>query len=337
MRKTEEDLSLKLLPTRLFVFLLLILVALPALLVRGCNWSAAPRAPERFGGTLSIRVWLPSDKRSVDMDLEAYVQGVVVGEMPPGFEPEALKAQAVAARTYAVRHMRRFGGRGTDQDPQADVSADPATDQNYLTLDQLEAKEGTAQARAFWDKVRQAVEASRGEIILYHGAPIEAVYHSTDAGTTEDASAVWSGEYPYLKSVASDDRSSPRYNSTMTVTLADLAQRLGLSPLAVKASSGQALLAVTAKTTSGRAAQVKVADKVFSGTDFRRLMGTDFRSTLFTWKVQGDQVEFSFNGSGHGVGMSQWGANDLAEAGRDYHDILKHYYTGVEFGPIFQE
>ncbi|MGE5590738.1 MAG: stage II sporulation protein D [Bacillota bacterium] len=328
---------MKLLPTRLFVFLLLVLVALPALLVRGCNWSVAPRAPEPLGGALSIRVWLPAERRSVDMALEAYVQGVVAGEMPGTFELEALKAQAVAARTYAVRHMRRFGGRGTDQDPQADVSADPTTDQNYLTLSQLEAKEGKSQARVAWEKARQAVEATRGEIILYHGAPIEAVYHSTDAGTTEDASAVWAGDYPYLKSVPSDDRSSPRYTSSLTLSLSDLAQRLGLSPLALKASGGQSLIAVTERTATGRAATVRVGDRVLTGPDFRRLMGTDFRSTLFTWKVQGDRVEFSIQGAGHGVGMSQWGANDLAKAGRTYREILRHYYTGVDFGPIFQE
>lgn len=330
---------MKLFPTRLFIFLLLILIALPALLARGCNWSASAPPLVPAGGTLKIRVWLPAANKAVDMDLEDYVQGVVAGEMPPSFAPEALKAQAVAARTYAARHMRRFGGRGSDQDPEgrADVAADPATDQNYMTLDELEAKEGRASARAYWDRIRQAVEATRGEIALYQGAPIEAVYHSTDAGATEDASAVWSGDYPYLKSVTSDDKASPRYRSTLVVSVTDLASRLGLNPLALKASPGSSLLAVTERTSTGRAAKVRVGDKTLAATEFRRLMGADFRSTLFTWKVAGDQVTFDIEGAGHGVGMSQWGANALAQAGANYRDILAHYYTGVSIGPIFQE
>lgn len=330
---------MKVLPTRLFIFLLLLLVAVPALLTRGCNWSVTSSPSTPAAGALAIRVWIPGDKKTVDMDLEAYVQGVVAGEMPASFELEALKAQAVAARTYAVRHMRRFGGRGCDEPgaEQADVCADPATNQNYVTLRQLEAKEGRQAARAYWDRIRQAVEATRGEIVLYHGTPIEAVYHSTDVGATEDAAAVWSGDYPYLKSVKSDDQNSPRYRSTLTVSLADLAQRLGVAQPVLKAATGGSLLQVTERTATGRAAKLKAGDKIFTGPEFRRLMGTEFRSTLFTWRRTGDQVEFEIMGSGHGVGMSQWGANDMARAGRNYREILQYYYTGVDIGPIFAE
>lgn len=330
---------MKLFPTRLFIFLLLVIVLLPALLARGCDWTAVPRPSEARGGTLLISVWMPAEGKAVEMDLEAYVQGVVAGEMPPSFDLEALKAQAVAGRTYAVRHMRRFGGRGFDGDGsgQADVSADPATNQNFLTLAQLEAKEGTAEARAFWGRIRQAVEATQGEIILYRGAPIEAVYHSTDAGSTEDASAVWSGSYPYLKPVRSDDSASPRYTSTFRVSVNELASRLGVSSLTVPATGANSLLQVTERTPSGRAAKVKIGDKIFTGTEFRSLLGTEFRSTLFTWKVTGKEVEFEIRGSGHGVGMSQWGANALAKEGKTYQEILRYYYTGVDIGRIFQE
>ena len=330
---------MKLFPTRVLIFLLVLLVLVPTLLARGFNWSMPIPPTAAKGGALTIRVWLPIEKKTVEMDLEAYVQGVVAGEMPATFEVEALKAQAVAARTYAVRHMRRFGGRGLNQEgtDQADVAADPATNQNYVTLEQLAAKEGQDVARRYWERVRQAVAATQGQIVLYHGAPIEAVYHSTDAGKTEDAGAVWSGSYPYLQSVASDDQDSPRYSSTLTLPVAELATRLGLNPLTLKASTKQPLIQVTERTASGRAAKVKVGDKTFLATDLRRLLGTEFRSTLFTWKQNGDQVEFDIAGSGHGVGMSQWGANSLARAGKSYPDILAHYYTGVELGRIFQE
>ena len=158
-----------------------------------------------------IKVYMGDIKQIVAMNLEDYVKGVVAGEMPAEFEPEALKAQAVAARTYAVKHMTLFGGAGSVEYPGADITTDYKESQAWYNETKLREKWGANYGK-YWRKVSQAVDLTQGLILTYNGEPINAVFHSTSGERTASAKEVWGFEYPYLQSVVCNwDKASPRY------------------------------------------------------------------------------------------------------------------------------
>lgn len=311
---------------------LVMLVVAPAVLARACvpRLSAPP-----VGYDLTVRVYVPGKGSLLALPLEEYVTGVVVAELPPAFADEALKAQAVAARTYAVRHMRTFGGRGCDLHPLADVCASPDNGQAYKGLDDLRRDLGLLAAYRFWERAAAAARATRGLILTYMGEPIEAVYHSASGKTTEDARAVWGQEVPYLRPVPDPyGTRAPGYVQTVTLTPADLARRLGV-PLAVPAGGKSLPVAVLDRTPGGRAARVQVGPAVLPGTEFRRRLGLQSADVDVAWRD--GQVVITARGKGHGVGMSQWGAQGMAEAGKTFQEILAHYYPGTRLEPIFDE
>lgn len=323
------------LPAAALLFVLVLVIALPAVLVRGCNFSAPPRqAAPSFGMKIPLNVFMPNSGKVVKMDLEEYVKGVLAGEMGPSFGLEALKAQAVAARTNAVRKMRVFGGPGADGNPDADIRAD-IRDQVYKSPEEVKKSFGFLTAYNFLRNIDRAVRETGGLIIVYEGAPISALYHSSSAGYTEDAREVWGTAYPYLKSVPSDDKDAFRYRETKEFTLPEFAAKLGDEALALRASSGEKLIEILEKTSSGRVRLARVGTKTYKGTDLRALLG--LRSALFTGSVTGDKVIFETLGYGHGVGMSQYGANALARQGKSFTDIINYYYSGVKVVNMFEE
>ena len=325
------------LPLVILGFIVTLVVVVPTLLVRGCSpgWPADRRVRPSASGDIRLKLYLPAERKLVDADLEEYTKGVIAAEMPSSFEAESLKAQAVLARTYALNRMRVFGGPGCDLHPEADVCADPEHSQAYVSREELRARIGWLASAAYWRRIERAVEDTRGLMLTYEGAPIQAVYHSTSAGSTEDAQEVWGKSYSYLKPVPSDDRSSPRYQDKVGFKLKDLAQKLGEPALATLAGSGRPFVQVIDRTAGGRVRTLRVGDKTFKATDLRRLL--NLRSTNFTWRLAGDQVEIETLGWGHGVGLSQYGANDLARQGKDYREILAYYYQGVSLDRIFGE
>jgi stage II sporulation protein D len=288
-----------------------------------------------LGEDIPIRVYLHEQDRIVEMGLEEYVKGVVAAEMPAEFDLEALKAQAVAGRTYAAKQMAVFGGSGLADRPGADVSTDPRQSQAWLSTLQLRERWGPFSFDRYWAKIGQAVEETRGLIVTYNGEPINAVFHSTSGERTAAAKEVWGYEFPYLQSVVCTwDKKSPRYSDSKDYSFAELEQRLGSEAGVVAAAQGGGAVAqVLERTESGRVATARVGSKTFTGFDLRQKL--ELRSTNFTVEPQGGKIVFKTTGYGHGVGLCQYGANGMAKEGRDFRAILTYYYTGVKIASIY--
>jgi stage II sporulation protein D len=266
---------------------------------------------------VSIHVWLTKEKRLETVPMEIYVRGVLAGEMPDKFALEALKAQAVAARTYIVKRLRD-GEKMTFGDQTADVD-DTQNSQVYIPLHTLLDE----WPKAGLEKLDDAVKETEGEIITYEGQPIQAVFFSTSNGFTENSEDYWPVPLPYLRSVPSpwDPAISPRYKETVTMSLEDFYGRLGVS------REGSKGISVISRTNGNRIKQLAVGKTVLSGKEVRERLG--LHSAEFTWKITGSEIVITTYGFGHGVGMSQWGANGMAKAGKTATQILEYYYTGV--------
>jgi stage II sporulation protein D len=251
---------------------------------------------------------------SNELDLEEYIKGVVPAEMSSSWHLEALKVQAIAARTYAIYQIRQ----GTNKD--FDIFAS--------TKDQVYRGRS---ANNF--AVVRAVEETRDLIVTYEGLPIFAAYHSTAAGPTEDAAYVWSMDLPYLKGVECPfDMESPRYQWRTDVSLPLLEQRLREEdyPVGIIAS-----IDPVSYSPSGRVAQIRIlhsgGELFLRGEDLRRVVGyTMLASTMFDLELTGLRIQFTGRGAGHGVGLCQWGAKVLAERGYNAGTILRYYYPGTE-------
>ena len=250
------------------------------------------------------------DGRVVSLELEDYVTGVVGAEMPALFSSEALKAQAVIARTYALKANSM--GR---------TLSDNESSQSYKDNGELVSMWG-GNYSSYYSKIKDAVNSTNGVYLTYNGNYIEAVYHSTSNGRTEDSSNVWGNSFPYLVSVDSVyDNSNPSFSISKTFSYSDLSSKLGFS---VDANTE---FNVLGHTSGGRVSNISVGGVNFSGVSFRSMLG--LRSTDFDISKIDDGVVITTRGYGHGVGMSQYGANGMAKAGYSYRDILLHYYPGV--------
>ena len=251
-----------------------------------------------------------------EMELNEYLTGVVLAEMPVSFELEAQKAQAVVARTYTMRAHGR-GGRHEG----AAVCTDSTCCQSYISpADYLEA--GGTQAGV--DRIRGAVQATDGQVLTYGGELIEATYFSCSGGVTEDAAAVWGADYPYLRSVESPgEEGATHYTDTKTFSAAQFETALDRNLDGSPAS----WFGVTTYTTGGGVASMEIGGKVYKGTSLRSLLG--LRSTSFTVKVNSNSITITTKGFGHRVGMSQYGADAMAVLGSTYDEILAHYYQGT--------
>ncbi|MGQ0572408.1 MAG: SpoIID/LytB domain-containing protein [Armatimonadota bacterium] len=254
-----------------------------------------------------------------ELDLEEYLYGVVRSEMDPRWPLEALRAQAVAARSLAVQSAGRFSSEGYD--------VRSTTDSQVYGGVAAEDPRTTA-----------AVDATRGTVILHDGRPVFAAFHADSGGATENSEFVWGGLVPHLRGVSDPfSRDAPSHQWTLRLDLAAMEMQLHRTGRPV---TGLQRLEVVATSPSGRVMTVRLVTTTGSadvrGTDFRTAIGAStVRSTLFTVRpLPGEMaVELSGRGSGHGVGLSQWGARGQALAGRDHTDILRYYYTGVAIGP----
>lgn len=296
------------------LLLLLAVVGVPALLVRSCTVS--------FFSTREIpmvALWDVKKSRLISLTLEEYVQGVVAAEMPASFHLEALKAQAVAARTYAYRRI--LSGEGIPEHPEAHLSSDYRSGQAWVSWDEFLQSHGAAAGRVLQRKIRKAVKQTEGLIAVYGGEPILAVYHSTSGGRTENSEHYWNEALPYLRSVEDPfSINSPVHYSTATISLGKLAEVLGVDRVNN--------FKVIERYHSGRAKTVEAGDRWFSGREIRERL--NLRSTWFTAEIMGEEMVFSVWGYGHGVGMSQYGAQGMAEQGYSYDQILQYYYQGIE-------
>jgi len=275
----------------------------------------------------SISVFLTEEGKVETVPLETYVEGVVAAEMPLMFRPAALEAQAVAARTYAIRRLW-LGERVERGAEEADVT-DTQEHQAYLSL--TEMKRLKEDDREGWEKVRDAVAATKGRILVYEGEPIEALFFSTSNGYTENSEDVFSVRRPYLRSVESpwDQEISDRAKQTVEMELTEFYELLGVktAPAAGGALSTD-LIRVLERTAGRRVKTLLAGDKRLKGTEVRQLLG--LRSASFEWKAERGMAVLTVYGYGHGVGMSQWGAEGMARAGDDASHILAHYYKGAK-------
>lgn len=271
---------------------------------------AASAAPE------PCRIFVRHGDVNIKMELEEYVVGVVLAEMPAEYEPEALKAQAVVARTFAWKAARTGGRHG------GAVCTDPACCQGYVAPGQFLQSYGTD---ADLEKIRTAVSSSAGQVLTYEGALIEATYFSSTAGYTEDAAAVWGVSYPYLVPLESPEQVPEAYT---VYSRAWLEENLGVW----LGEDTQSWFTQWEYTAGEGVASVSVGGKCFSGTALRRKL--NLRSTVFSVTVQNDAAIFCTRGYGHRVGMSQMGADAMAAAGSTFADILSYYYPGTELEEI---
>lgn len=244
----------------------------------------------------------------LELELEEYLIGVVGSEMPASFNIEALKVQAIISRTYALKSIE-IGRKLTD-----DVKT-----QTYKDNDELKKMWGSSYDK-YYSKVKEAVTSTKGLAIFYNNKYIDAVFHSTSNGKTEDASYVWNNTVPYLKSVDSSwDISSSSYLRNEEKNLDVVLEILGVD---------DSSFSVISRNESGRVLEIRVGNKSYTGVEFRNLLG--LRSADFDIEINNGVVKFTTRGYGHGVGLSQYGANGMANAGYDYLSIIKHYYVGIE-------
>ena len=251
-----------------------------------------------------------SNGTNVTIALNEYLIGVVGAEMPASFQEEALKAQAIVARTYALK-LINSGKKLTDT----------SSTQNYKDNNQLKTTWGSSY-NTYYNKIKNAVTATDSEVIKYNNTYIDAVYHSTSNGQTTDAVDVWGNDVPYLKGVDSHwDKSATPYLKEEQKSFDIISLLLGFS---IDASSP---VEVLSRTSNNSVKEIAIGNSVFSGLQIRSLFG--LRSTDFDFVFSETGVNITTKGYGHGVGMSQYGANGMAKDGYKYQQIIKHYYTGV--------
>ena len=259
----------------------------------------------------TIQVWM--DGQKVEVDLAEYLTGVLVSDLPGSFHPEAKKAQAVVARTYALKRVAAL-----DKHPGA-VCTDSTCCQGYMDPKKFGAESETVR------QAREAVEATDGLILTYGGSLIDATYFSCSGGYTEDAVAVWGSDVPYLQSVESPgEEIASVYTDKVVFTKAQLETALGIK----LKGSAKSWFGPAVYTEGGGVASILIGGKRFEGTELRRLL--QLRSTVFTVSVTGDAVTVTTKGYGHRVGMSQYGAQVMAQSGSSYQEILDHYYQGTQ-------
>jgi stage II sporulation protein D len=277
-------------------------------------------SPSTSDEAVEVAVYRSKKEKIEQIPLEDYLVGVVAAEMPAEFNEEALKAQALTARTYIVN---RLLSKDTVGVPKGAEVTDTQLHQVYESDDELRKNWGMDYN---WKrkKILDAVRATSGQIITFKGKPIQAQFFSTSNGYTENSEDYWSGIIPYLRSVSSPwDKNSPNFSGQKILSIKEFEKRLG-----VKIGPSGTIGKIVAYTAGKRVAKVNFNGKVLTGKDIREKL--DLKSSDFSWERKGNTIVITTKGYGHGVGMSQYGANGMAAEGKTYKDIVEHYYSGVQ-------
>jgi stage II sporulation protein D len=281
----------------------------------------ANAVPASSDPAVEVAVFRTARSTIESVQLEDYLVGVVAAEMPVDFKEEALKAQALTARTYIVNRL--INKDTLDSVPKGAQVTDTQVHQVYMN---------DAEQRQDWGvnyewkkkKILDAVRSTAGQILTYDGKPIDALFFSTGNGYTKNSEDVWKGKFPYLRSVSSPwDKKSPKYNSQKVMSVHEFETRLG-----VNIGSGSTIGKIVDRTEGKRVAKVDFNGKALTGIQIREKL--ELRSSDFAWKRKGDNIVITTKGFGHGVGMSQYGANGMAQEGKSYQEIVKYYYKGVK-------
>ena len=267
-----------------------------------------------------INVYNTETEKLMQLEMETYIAGVVAAEMPASFELDALKAQAVAARTFALKRMNVPNSNVKALHSDAQISTSPTTCQAWISDDEQRERWGKDYTK-WHQKIIQAVTETAGEVLCYDGVLIDPVYHaSCGGGATESAEYVWGNAKPYLVSVPCNHPADQHSGVTMAISQAELMEKLDLQSNAVNVIAEE-------RTPSNRLKTMLVGDNTIRGSELRNALG--LKSTLIDWLIIGDQMIVTTNGYGHGAGMCQNGANYYAQLGYNYQQILQHYYRGA--------
>ena len=297
----------------------------------------APEEASASGASAQPAAWdeattvsLLTEGGVISLSLREYLTGVVLSEMPASFSAEALKAQAVAARTFTLKKLE------ASKHADADLCADSACCQAWTSREALAEKLGSAFSQ-YWQKAAAAVAGTDGLVLTYDGQLIDAVYFSCSGGSTEDAVAVWGGDVPYLQAVESPgEEISGKFETQVTVPLAQFRQILeAADPDVWLSGSADSWFGPCSLTEGGGVATWEIGGQSFTGTQLRSLFSLN--SAKFTISAGDSEIVFSVSGYGHRVGMSQYGAEAMARAGSDFEEILLHYYTGVTLTRMAQD
>lgn len=312
---------------------LLMGLILPGILLNTADYilnhqKDTPQVQETVPETTEVSAHVPvmirkEDAPNVQMDLEEYLVGVVLAEMPASFELEALKAQAIAARTY-TRKVLETGGKHGD----GSLCTKPSCCQAYISEDDYLIQGGIEEGV---EKIQSAVTSTAGCVLIYQGELIEATYFSCSGGTTEDAAAVWGTDFPYLQSVPSPgEESAAHYTDTVVFSKQEFQNALGRILQGAPAS----WFGPVAYTEGGGVASMIIGEESYTGTQLRSLL--NLRSTNFTVEAE-ENIRITTYGYGHRVGMSQYGADAMAVSGSTCEEILAHYYPGAAMVRLEQE
>ena len=259
--------------------------------------------------------------------IDEYLLGVVSSEMPASFEIEALKAQAVVARTYTIYQIMHSNGKHGD----ADICDNYACCQAWISKEDRLSKWNEDERNTNWNKIVDAVNSTSGKIITYNGEPIDAFFHSNSGGITETAGNVWGGKnFPYLQCVeVSGEDNYQQFSSEVIISKEDLIKKIQAKYPDLEIDFNQNdSIKIEEYTESGRVKTVQFGNTQLAGTEARSIFG--LKSTNFKIEIDEKNITFKVLGYGHGVGMSQTGADSLAKQGKNYEEIIKHFYTGVE-------
>jgi stage II sporulation protein D len=325
--------------------MLVVLIILPLMIVKSCGFSEDESIPQeqdqdqqqQYQKQVKIKVYFSNEKVTKTVPLEEYIKGVVAAEMPAEFGLEALKAQAVAARTYAYGRMKKIYFSKVDSHSDAAVCTDSTHCQAWKSKKAAIDNWGFFSGMKYWNKIARAVKETENTIITYNNVVINPVFHSNSGGKTENTEEVWEGSpVAYLKSVTSEgEDNSKDYKSSILISKKDFYNKLKEAYPEFKINMKNILknIKITAVTTGGRVKTIKVGNVILKGTEVRTILS--LRSANFSINDEdADSLKITTIGYGHGVGMSQWGANYLSKSGFSCEEIIKWYYTGVELSQI---
>lgn len=262
-----------------------------------------------------------------NLNLDEYLYGVVSAEMPASFEKEALKAQSIVARTYTIYKIIHNAGKHQE----ADICDDSGCCQDWISKEDRLNKWDEKERESNWNKIVSAVKETKGKIITYNGEPINAFFHSNSGGSTEAPINVWGGSgYPYLQTVqTSGEEAYTQYKSEVNMQKQELIDKIKskYQDFSINFEEENAIQ-ILEYTKGNRVKTIKIGNKNLSGVEVRSIFG--LKSANFEVKIDGDNIIFSVIGYGHGVGMSQTGADSLAKQGKNCEEIITHFYIGVE-------
>ena len=277
---------------------------------------------------INIEVYNPETETKEETPFEEYIKGVVGAEMPALFNIESLKAQAVCARTYALREIEHMGLTTENLPKPEDIG------QAYLSKSELKERWGD-NFEEYYKRIEQAVSETSGEIMVYDDEPILAVFHSTSSGYTENSENIWQNPMPYLKSVeSSGDTKAPQYEVSKEISYNEIKNMFKNKYPDIVFSEDSLInqIKINSISDAGYITSVTVGNKNLTGLEIRGALG--LRSSSFTMKDTGNSIIFTTKGYGHGAGMSQYGAEAMANEGYTYKEILQHYYTNIDFKNI---